>query len=294
MDYVLHIVVLMSIYSILAVSLDLQVGQMGLVSISQAAFYGIGAYALALTAINTRSFLLGLLVATAVSGVSSLVISMPSGRLRGDYLFIGTFAFQLIVSALLNNLQWLTGGPLGISGIPAPAIGRFAVHTRGGFAIMAVLMAVLMAVATIVVVRQIMVSAMGRDMRVIRDDEILAKALGKNTSLIKATMVAISAGLAGLAGAIYASYTTYIDPSSFTFGESLLILSMVIIGGAGRLCGPILGAAILVLMPEVLRVIGFPSSTAASLRQIAYGALLVILMFVRPSGILGRHSFRRR
>ena len=127
----------------------------------------------------------------------------------------------------------------------------------------------------------------------IREDEVFAKAHGKNTLYFKVTAFAVSAALAAMAGSLYAHYITYIDPTSFTVMESILIISMVIIGGAGSTWGPLVGAFVLVTLPEALRFIGLPSAVAANLRQIIYGSLLVIMMMFRPRGLVGKYGFSK-
>lgn len=123
--------------------------------------------------------------------------------------------------------------------------------------------------------------------------EVFAQAVGKNTLRFKVTAFAVSAVLAALAGSLYAHYVTYIDPTSFTVTESILVLSMVIIGGAGSLWGPMVGAIVLVMLPEALRFLGLPSSVAANLRQIVYGVLLVVMIMIRPGELMGRYGFGR-
>jgi branched-chain amino acid transport system permease protein len=290
LEYIYHIIVLVGIYTVLAVSLDLLAGHAGLVSMSQAAFYGLGAYSAALSAVRLKapfvvSVLSGMLVATVVS----LVISLPSLRLHHDYLVIATFAFQMIVFSIFNNWMDLTNGPLGISGIPQPLVFGWTVKSHLDFLI---LVAIFAAVAYLVV-HQIVKSPFGRVLHAIREDEIFANASGKNTVHFKVLAFAVSTALAALAGSFYAHYITYIDPSSFTVTESILILSMVIIGGAGSLWGPLVGAVVLVTLPEALRFIGLPGSVAANLRQIFYGSLLVIMMMFRPRGLVGRYGFGR-
>lgn len=133
----------------------------------------------------------------------------------------------------------------------------------------------------------------GNVLRAIREDEIFAQSLGKNVSYYKVLVFAIGAGLVSIGGALYAYYITFIDPTSFTVTESIFMLSIVIVGGAGRLSGSVIGAVLLVSIPELLRFIGMPSSIAANMRQILYGGLLVIFMMFRPKGIFGEFGFRR-
>lgn len=140
---------------------------------------------------------------------------------------------------------------------------------------------------------RIVKSPFGRILKAIREDEVFAKSIGKNVSAYKVKIFMISSGLAAIAGVMYASYITYIDPTSFTVMESIFIISIVIIGGAGNLKGSIVGAVVLVMLPELLRFIGLPNSVAANIRQMLYGGLLVAFMLWRPQGFIGEYSFNR-
>lgn len=290
MDYIFHIFIFATIYTILAASLDLLAGRTGLLSIAHAAFYGLGAYSSALLATQCGApFLVGVAVGMLVAVVISFIVSLPSLRLHDDYFVIATFGFQMILFSIFNNWMSLTRGPLGIPGIPQPVI--FGWHVNSHLEFLA-LSACFAAIAYFVVWR-ITSSPLGRVLHAIREDEAFPKALGKNTLYFKVTAFAVSAALAAMAGSLYAHYITYIDPTSFTVMESILIISMVIIGGAGSLWGPLIGAVVLVLLPEVLRFIGLPTAVAANLRQIIYGSLLVIMMMFRPRGLVGKYGFNK-
>lgn len=290
MDYILHITILVGIFSILAISLDLLVGYGGFLSIAHAAFYGLGAYTSALIAVRFGgSFAAGVLAGMAVAALISLVVSLPSLRLQDDYFVIATFGFQMILFSIFNNWMEVTRGPLGIPSIPQPMIFGWLIETHVDFL---VLTAGFAAFAYFVVWR-ITSSPFGRVLHAIREDEVFAKSLGKNTLRFKVTAFAVSAALAASAGSLYAHYITYIDPTSFTVMESILIISMVIIGGAGNLLGPFIGALVLVSLPEILRFIGLPSAIAANLRQIVYGVILVIMMLCRTRGLVGKYGFKK-
>lgn len=290
MDYLVHILILVAIYAILAVSLDLLAGYTGLVSIGQAAFYGLGAYTSALLAVRGGvPFVLGASTGALVAAVASLPVSLAAGRLRGDYLVMITLAFQMVAYSVMSNWTGVTGGGRGIPGIPPPRLFGWSIDSRVGYLVLCggvALMAYL-------VVSRLCSGPLGRVLRAIREDEGAAAALGKNTARHKMSVFAVSAGLAGMAGALYAHYVSYIDPSSFTVMESILILSMVIIGGAGSRWGPVVGAVVLVILPEILRFVGLPSSVAADLRQLLYGSILVLMMLFRPQGLVGNHGFGR-
>jgi branched-chain amino acid transport system permease protein len=290
MDYVFYVLNVMGIFAILSVSLELVTGQTGLVSVAQAAFYGIGAYASALLATHFNlPFAMEVIAGASLAAAVSLAVSVPSLRLRDDYFVIATFALQMIFFSVLNNWTEVTRGPLGISGIPRLTIFEWTAASFGGFLIVTICFVIL----AYFVVARISLSPFGRVLHAIREDEAFAEALGKDTLKFKVTAFAVSAALAAMAGSLYAHLITFIDPTSFTVLESILVLSMVIIGGAGSLWGSFIGAVILVILPEVLRIIGVPTVDAAILRQVIYGALLVIMMMVRPFGLVGRFSLGR-
>lgn len=290
MEYLLHILIVAAIFTTLAVSLDLLIGHTGLLSIAQAGFYGVGAYTAALIAVNfNASFVTGIVASIVIAAVLSLIVSLPSVRLHDDYFVIATFGFQVIIFNILNNWMGLTHGPLGITGIPRPTILRWTIVSNAGFLLLAVALTAL-AYAVVILLTS---SPFGRVLRAIREDEVFASALGKNTLKYKVIAFAVSAALAASAGSLYAHYITYIDPTNFTVMESIFVISIVIIGGAGSRCGPLIGAVVLVSLPEVLRFIGLPNSVAANLRQIIYGALLILMMRFRPRGLVGKYGLGR-
>jgi branched-chain amino acid transport system permease protein len=290
MDYLLHIMVLACLYVVLTVSLDLLVGRTGLLSLAHGGFYGLGAYTSGLLATKLGiSFAGGMLAGMVLASVLSIFVSVPSLRLHGDYFVILTFAFQVLLFNVLNDWVGLTQGPLGVAGIPGPTILGWAVRSHFGF----LLLAGGVAVVAYLTVWRMGNSPFGRMLYAIREDEAFASALGKNPLRFKVVAFSVSAALAASAGSLYAYHMTYIDPSSFTVMESILVLSMVIIGGAGSPWGSVVGAVVLVTLPEALRFIGLPSSLAANTRQIIYGGLLVIMMMFRPRGLVGRYGFGR-
>lgn len=289
MDYIYQIIFFVAVYSILAISLDLLAGQTGIVSVAHAAFYGLGAYTAAILAIQfSNSFILCTLSGMIVAVLISFIISLPSLRLRGDYFLIATFGFQMILLSIFNNWKGLTRGPLGIMGIPLPNIWGLSISSRLEFTLAACLLATI----TFIIVTRIARSPFGRVLRVLREDEIYAQALGKNPLKYKVTVFAVSGALAALAGSLYAFYSSFVDPTSFTVLESILVISMVIIGGAGSHFGPVIGAILLVVLPEIFRFLGFPDSIAANLRQVFYGTVLIVLMILRPYGLIGRYAFK--
>jgi len=291
MEYFLHILILINIYIIIAISLNLIAGYSGLLSIAHAAFYGIGAYATALMWLYLGTgFWVNIWIGILVSGVLGLIIAYPSLRIYDDYFAIATFGFQMIVFSVLNNWVDFTKGPMGIPGIPSPTLFGYEISSHIGF----FLLSLFFAVIVYFLVKRLVESPFGLVLKGIREDEVFTKAAGKNITKYKILVFVIGGSLASIAGALYAHYISYIDPTSFTINESIFMLSIVIIGGMASLKGSVLGAVILVILPELLRFIGLPSSVAANLRQIFYGVLLVLFMMYRPRGFIGEYELSKR
>lgn len=288
MEYLLHILILIGIYTILSVSLNLLVGYTGILSVAHAAFYGVGAYVAALMALRFDSpFLLNIILAVIGAALIGGIVGFPSLRIKDDYFVIATFAFQIITFSILNNLVNFTGGPLGLPGIPQPSIFGYLITNHWQFLILTLLLAGF----TYWTANRIVKAPFGRVLKGLRENEVFAMSAGKNVTSFKIQIFMVSAALASLGGVIYATYITYIDPTSFTVMESIFIISIVIIGGSGSLKGSVVGSIVLVALPEALRFVGLPDSIAANVRQILYGALLVIFMLWRPQGFIGEYSF---
>jgi len=217
------------------------------------------------------------------------LVGIPSLRIRDDYFVIATFAFQVITFSVLNNWISFTGGPMGLPGIPQPTIFGLRISSHGGFLVLVGVFCAL----TLCVTQRIVRSPFGRVLKAIREDEVFAQSAGKNIAAYKVLVFMLGAGMAAVAGVVYAYYISFIDPTSFTVMESIFIISIVIIGGAGSMWGPVVGAIVLVTLPELLRFVGLPSAVAANVRQILYGGLLVAFMMWRPRGFLGEYAFQR-
>ena len=289
MEYILHILVITGIYIILTLSLNLVVGYTGLAALGHAAFSCVGAYASSLLALNYGlSPWIGLIVGACVAAILGVFIGAPSLRLKGDYLAIATFGSGVIVYSVAKNWVSLTRGPMGLPGIPGFSVFGLQLSQVWTYLILVAIFVFL----TYFVIRRVVNSPFGRILRGIREDEIAALAMGKNVDKHKIIVFVIGAFFAGIAGSLYAHYITFIDPSSFTVMESISILLMVVFGGMGSLPGSFVGAAILVIFPELLRFLGMPSSVAAPLRQMIYGLLLIVLMLKRPQGILGKYRWK--
>lgn len=284
-DYLFHLLTIIGIFSILAISLDVALGYTGLFNIAHAALWGIGAYASGLITLHLGlPFLVGLLMGGVISSVFSLLLGFSVLRVKGDYLALTTLGFGVIMVDVARNWVGFTGGPRGLPGIPYAEI--FGLNITYPF-VYAIFVLILLSV-TYAVLKKIVQSQYGRILEGIRDDEVLASTLGINTNSYKIQVLIISSFFAGIAGSLYAHYLAFIDPNRFTIMESFLIISMVIIGGSASLKGPIIGAIIFVLLPEALRVIELTSTNIAAIRQIIYSLLLLLILIYRPQGIKGR------
>ncbi len=287
--YVAHYLVMVGIYTILAVSLNLLVGYAGIFSLAHAAVYGIGAYASAIVALKLGlGFWGGLMVAAVAGACAAALVGIPSLRVAGDYYIVASFGLQVVILTVFMNWTDLTNGHAGLAGIPRPRVFGIVIDNPFKYVILSLALATL----TYAVCRRLTGSAFGRTLRAVREDEIAAQATGKNVVLVKIVITTISSALGALGGSLYAHYITYINPSSFTLEESIFIASLVILGGTERLAGPVVGAFILLAVPEALKFLAIPDTVAAPMRQILYGGLLVLFMFVRPEGILGRARAR--
>ena len=288
MEYLINLLILISIYAILGLSLDLVVGLTGLLSVTQAAFYGIGAYTTAILLTNLNiNFFLSIIFGMIIAGVSGLVIGLVLSKFKGDYYALGSFGFNVIVYTILLNWQSLTGGPLGIPGISRPNLFTFSFSNNLSFLILSIVIFLII----FGIYYFISKSSFGRVLRAIREDEEVISVFGYHTLWFKMSIFVIGAMLASVAGSLFASYITFVDPSSFTLTESIFVLSIIILGGLANRRGAIIGAVCLVLLPEILRFVGFPSEIAAQIRQAAYGLILILLMLYRPQGLVGEYKF---
>lgn len=284
MDYGLHIITLIGIYAALAVSLSLVAGQIGLLSIAHAAVYGIGAYTTAILVVSVGMPVIGgLACAMVVAAAASIPLGVAASRLNGERFVLVTLGYQVFATSMFENWGSLTGGPLGIAGVSHSVLNSWFSSASVEFAMLSIGFAGL----TILVSKQLSRGPFGRLLHCIRDDEVVAMSLGKSVGRVKFQVLATSSALAGGAGGLYAAYATFIDPYSFTLNESIAIAAMAIVGGIRTIWGPVLGATVLVLLPEALRFGGLPHTVAAPLQQAIFGGALVWIVMNRPQGILG-------
>lgn len=273
--YLIHLLIIIAIYLILAASLNLAVGYTGLLNLGHVAFFGIGAYTSALLVLRGIPFPSAFFAAGLAAAFFAGLLMFAVRKLRGDYLALATLGFSFVVYSVLLNWTSLTRGPLGIPGIPKPEF--------FGLPFVAVVAAVILWI-----LHRLTSSPYGRLLEAVRDDEIALAVLGKNIFSLKTQALTLSAFLAGLAGSLFAHYITYIDPSSFYLSELILLLTIVMVGGLASLRGTIAATFSILLIPEALRFMALPSSVIGPLRQIIYAALLILILMFRPRGLMGR------
>jgi branched-chain amino acid transport system permease protein len=272
--YLIDVGTLVLVYVILGLGLNVVVGYAGLLDLGYAAFFAIGAYTTALLMVNYHvSFWLTLPVATFFTALSGVIIGTPTLRLRSDYLAIVTLGFGEIVRIAATNLTF-TGGPEGVYGIPHPRIGGFVLRTPQAMYILAMAFALLVLAGSYNLAR----SRLGRAWLAIREDEAAAQAAGIYPVYFKLMAYVLGAVFAGAAGSFFAVKLSAINPSSFTFIQSVTILMVIILGGMGSLPGVVLGAAVIVMLPEALRAFD-------QVRMFAFGIGLIVLMLLRPQGL---------
>ncbi|MFP4407072.1 MAG: ABC transporter permease subunit, partial [Spirochaetaceae bacterium] len=275
--YQTNIMITALLYVMLALGLNIVIGLGGMLHLGYVAFYAVGAYTYGL--LNQYfgvGFWAALPIGAATATIAGILLAMPVLRLRGDYLAIVTLGFAEIVRIVLNNTTELTGGPQGIGGISRPSF--FGIEMRLATATTYTYYIILaMVVLTILVVYRLENSRLGRAWVAMGEDDIASEAMGVDVMKTKVTAFALGSTWAGLAGVIFASRTTFINPSSFTVWESIIVLSCVVLGGMGSIPGVIVGALVLILVPEYLRAF-------ADYRMLMFGAVLVIMMVFRPGG----------
>ncbi len=285
-----HLLTLMAIYGVLAVSLNLVVGVTGLFNLGHAAFFGIGAYTSALLALAGVPYPLCLAAAVALPALAGALVGLPTLRLRGDYLAMATLGFGEITRAVFRNWVGLTRGPMGLPGIPHPALLGVVLDTPAAW-VAAAFVALLLAWLVAELASR---APLGRLLRAIREDELAVQALGKNPEPFKLLALALGAGLAGLGGSLYAHYVEFVDPTPFTLGTTIFLFLLIVLGGLGNHAGSVLAAFVLLAARESLRFAGLPPSVSAPLQQLAFSVLLVALVIYRPWGLLPEPRLRSR
>ena len=274
-NYGVYLLTLCCVYVMAGMGLNLTVGYAGQMSIGHAAFLGIGAYTAAILIKAGASFWLVTPLAALNCFVVGLVIGFPALRVQHHYLAFATLGFNMLVYLFFRNEEWLTGGTFGISGIQRPAFFGFSLDAPLRFFYFTLLSTILLAAVLWWIIR----SPWGRAFAALRDNPIRAESLGVNIMAYTLLAFAIGAAFAGIAGAYFAALVQFIEPGPFHLVTSLMMLLMVIVGGSGRFFGPMLGAAIVILLPEWLRVL-------KDWYLVMFGLAVVAMMIWLPGGLL--------
>ncbi|MCK9392762.1 MAG: branched-chain amino acid ABC transporter permease [Syntrophales bacterium] len=277
--YQINIVTNALLYIMLGLGLNIVVGLAGLLHLGYVAFYAVGAYSYALLYYHFGiGFWVALPIGALFAAIFGIILGFPVLRLRGDYLAIVTLGFAEITRLVLENWNGFSFGPSGIAGIPRPGLFGMEMDLHQGTIYIYFLM-IALCLFTIFVVNRLQNSRIGRSWVALREDEVACEAMGVDPTMAKLTAFALGSTWAGLAGVVFAAKTTFVNPASFTFLESAMILSIVVLGGMGSIVGVIIGAFILILLPEYLRAF-------SEYRMLLFGMIMVVMMIFRPQGII--------
>ncbi len=284
MDYLITLAILIAIYVILGASYNLVIGYGGLSTVAHPIFFAIGAYTTGLLSVNVPELpaVVNVLLGMVTAVVASVLLAGSALRVSGDYLLIASLGFQLGLLQLIKNLDF-TGGPGGLSAIPSTILGA-----ARGPAFLAITGAA--AVACVFIIRAIVNGPYGRAISAMRDEELAFTALGRNAMSMKIAIFAIGCGMAGGAGGIYAYYFQYISPDQFEVLASATILTMVVLGGMGTPFGPVVGAILLLAIPQAITFLQLPPAIMAPTQGIIFTVLVLVFLYLRPAGILGNKA----
>ncbi len=290
LDYVLDTLVYIGIYAILAVSLNLEAGYTRLMNFGKVAFFAIGAYASALLSIAGAPFIVGMLAGMLLSALFGFLVSLPTLRLRADYLAIVTLSFGEILRLFFLNELWLTSGPMGIRGIPQPLYSAFDNYTLFYVALVYASLLVCYVFA-----ERLLNSPFGRMLKAIRDDEDAAQAFGKNTFVFKVRVFVIGSCMASVSGTLFAHYIAFISPDMFFPAVTFSVWTMMVIGGKANNFGVIMGAVMIQVMERGTRFLKdfvvLPVEPS-NLRIIVIGLLLILFILYKPGGIIKERKSR--
>lgn len=279
-EFLLTVWILAAINVLLASGFNLILGYGGLVSVAQPVFYAIGGYTSALVSLKLgvpvpAAIILGAVVAAA----ASFGLSLPSLRVSGDYLVIASLGFQLGIVYVINNIE-LTGAAGGLSGIVSMVEGPARSWIFAGVLLV-------ICVITTLGIHWLVNGPYGRAITAMRNDEEAFASLGRNGVRIKMMLFALGSGLAGLAGGLYAHYFLFLTPDQFGIFSSATLLTMVVIGGAATVRGPVLGAILLTVLPELLRFLDLPIAIMGPLQGVLFTGLVILFLFLKPAGLFG-------
>ncbi len=279
MDYLYSILILIGLFIILASSFDLVIGHCGLISIAHPIFYAIGAYVSAMLAKhNIMPIPLAMLSGGVVAFVASALVAVPALRVSGDYLLIASIGFQLGLIELAKHIHEI-GGAGGLTNIPSFLIRDYG---RESYVVLVLVLAGL----TVLFIKWLTQGPYGRMMAAMRDDELAFSMLGRNAIWVKVSVFGIGSGIAGLAGGLYAHYFRFLEPDQFGLLQSSAVLTMVVVGGLRTAWGPVIGALVLQLMPQMITFFNLPPSVLGPLQGLIFTGLVLVFMFKRPQGLL--------
>lgn len=280
--YFLNVAVFIGLHSMIAIGLGLLLGYAGQISMGHAAFYGIGAYASAI--LTTRYHVnpwLAMMAAASLTGLVAYAVGRPTLRLHGHYLAMATLGFGIILRILFNEGGEFTGGPSGLPGIPHLAIGPWVLRTDLHMYCLIWPLVILLVAFT----RNLLRSRLGRGLRAIHDSEIAAQSCAIDTSRAKVMVFVLSAVYASVAGSLFAHTLTFVNPGPFGFMFSVELVLMVIIGGAATLWGPVIGAAALTILHQLLVALGNAYAPVKDIDVVLFGLILVLMLLYQPRGL---------
>jgi branched-chain amino acid transport system permease protein len=285
MEYIYSVLILIGIYTILAASFNLIIGFGGLISIAHPIFFALAAYCSALLNLKLGVPIpLAILAGALFSTAMSLMLSLPSLRVSGDYLLIASLGFQLGFVEVIKNVEF-AGAASGLTGIAS-------LYAGSDRSLLFAVTVLAIAAAVVLLVHRMTSGDYGRAIQAMRDDEEAFTALGRNAMAIKTAIFAVGSGLAGLAGALYAHHFQFLSPEQFGITQSALILTMVVVGGMGTTAGPVVGALILTALPQAITFLNWPPSIMAPLQGMLYTGLVLLFLFLRPAGLVGKRARR--
>lgn len=283
-DYLLNFATTLVIMSMLTLCLNVIIGYVGYLNLGHVGIWAIGSYAYALLALKGVPFVLAMLGGGVAAAIAGLLIGLPTLRLKSHYIAIASLGLSYIVYSLLLNLTDITRGPLGLPGIPRPAFFGMQFQTPWSFFLLTLGISVLVGF----LIHRILHSPFGKILETIREDEIAAKALGKNTYLYKLQAFVISSFFVGIISALSASFFQYISPLGFQVEQLVFFLAALTVGGAGTFWGPVVGTVLLLSVQELIRFVSLSPNTVGPVRTMLYALILIVIMLYRPQGLVGK------
>lgn len=285
MNYLYSVLILVTIYALLSVGLNIIMGNGGMFHMGHGGLFAVGAYVSAIIATQLHiPFLLELLIAGSAAAIFGALLGLPSIRLKGDYITFVTYGFAVVAYTVCNNWMAVTNGPIGITGVSRPTI--LGINFSKTWAYLG--LCIVIVAFFIWLVRRITDSPYGMSIEAIREDEAAAYASGINVASMRVQIFCLGSFLAGIAGTLYVHYMMICDPTGFKVATSSLLVSMVIIGGLGSIKGSIVGAILVMGLPELLGFLGINNMYTEQIQNILYSILLVVIISIRPQGIFGK------